>query len=340
MPNTARKMLLFDFRPSENQFFEDNIIRNLEIKFFRESLNDSFIKNLSKKELEETEIISPFITSYIDENVLKNFKNLKLIATRSTGTNHIDLNACSKRNIIVANVKNYSSNAVAQYTLGLILALERNIFKAYEDMKKFTHENSKYIGRNLNNLTLGVIGTGEIGVSLSKIVNLIGMKILAYDIKPKYWLEQELNLNYVDFDTLIKKSDIITIHMPYREDNYHIFSDKQFSMMKKDAFFINTARGELVDIIALYKALVTGEIKGCALDVVECEKISFAPNNLLKNLSENSKNCAIRSLIIQKILNMPNVIVTPHIAYNTLDAVNEILKETMKNIRDFYKKIR
>lgn len=322
------KIYFFEVRETEkNSLLNDNFV------LFDSTINN-VLKNISKIEKEKIEIISPFINSSITKDVLNELPNLKLIATRSTGVNHIDIKECEKRNITVKNVPSYGATTVAQYTFGLILCLTRNIMKACEDVKSQNADNEKYLGRDLNKLTLGVVGTGQIGTGVCKLAHAFGMKILAYDLFEK----KDLKINYVPLETLIKNSDIITLHVPYKRENYHIFSKNEFNQMKNTAFLINTSRGELVDVFALYEAIIENRIRGCALDVIECEKINFNSDFFLKTIGETSKKCIKQAFIAQKMAELPNVIITPHIAYNTSDAILEILKITMDNIKDFNNK--
>ena len=324
------KMLLFDFRESEKEFFKTHDLKDFEIEFIKEPLNE--LTYLTEKQLNETDVISVFITSNVSENIIKKFKNLRIIATRSTGYNHIDLNYCIKNNIAVFNVAKYGESSVAEFTFMLILSLVRNLLPAYLDVQKnlILHEN--YEGRNLEQLTIGIIGCGSIGSSVAKIAKFFGMKVYIYS----YEKDNEISkfCEYCDIDKLIKISDIITLHIPYTKETYHIIDDTAIKKMKKGAILINTARGELVDIIALYNNLITGHVGGAALDTIECE--GFAVNDTPIDLDNNSP-CLTKALAVQKLLGMPNVIITPHIAYNTKESVNTLLNSTFNSIRDYSK---
>lgn len=330
------KMLMFDFRDSEKEFFNKNDFPDFDITFIKEPLNE--MSQLTDDQYENTDIISVFISSNISEEVLNRFKNLRVIATRSTGYNHIDVKTCSQKNIAVFNVEEYGQTSVAQYTFTLIMALIRNLFPAYLDIQKNYINHANYEGRNLNELTIGIIGGGAIGSSVAKIANCFDMKILVHS----YTKHSDLNgfVEYVSLNDLLEQSDIVSLHVPYTPENYHLIGENEFAKMKDGAYFINTARGELIDIVALYENLISGKIKGAALDVLECEYLALAPENVVDGIKTMSSSCVANALITQKLLGMPNVIITPHIAYNTKESIDKLLHTTFNNIRDFHKGIR
>ena len=211
----ACKMLFFDYRKPEEHFFKKHKLENFDIKFFEESLNESTLSLLTEEDFENTMIISVFISSTIDERIISKFKNLRVISTRSTGYDHICINSCVEKNVTLLNVDSYGSIAVAQFTLGVIIMLVRNIFPAIKAVKDKSFEFGNLCGRDLNSLTLGVIGTGAIGSSVCKYAHAFGMKILAYDVVQKKELISDADVKYVEMDELLKRSDIVTLHFPY-----------------------------------------------------------------------------------------------------------------------------
>lgn len=327
------KMLVFDYRDSEKNFFGTNELENFEITFYSESLNDETINDISKDDLDNAMVISVFVNSEVTENVINSFKNLRIISTRSTGANHINKLAAAEKNIAVVNVEAYGSGSVAQYTFGLILALVRSIIPASEHIKEANENCANYVGRDISKLTLGVVGTGNIGSAVCKIAHAFGMKILAYDLFEKNELAAKFNITYTNFNTLLRESDIITLHLPYTGTNYHMFAAEQFNIMKNTAYIINTSRGEIVSTQDLYDALLSGKIKGAALDVVMCEDVSFKCGQLSQKINY-SFDCLREAKIIHELVKLPNVIVTPHIAYDTQDAVDYILRMTFIAIID------
>lgn len=328
----ACKMLFFDYRESEEKFFKENSFDNLEIKFFKESLNDSTLELLCEDDFEKTVIISVFITSTVDSNIISRFKNLRVISTRSTGYDHICINSCRNKNIALLNVDSYGSTAVAQFVFCLILMLVRNLKKILNTKQDDMLLYENFCGRDLNNLTLGIIGTGAIGAGVCKLAHCAGMRILAYDIRPQNELISECNVQYIDIDTLLENSDIVTLHLPYLADNYQMFSNEQFGKMKQGSYFINVSRGELVDTQALLDVAKTGKFNGIGLDVVACLGVETVND---ENHEKSSVSCMQISNTVKELAQLPNVIITPHIAYDTQEAVDYILKETFKGISDY-----
>ena len=324
------KMLMFDFRASEKEFFETHNYPDIEIEFIREPLNN--MSSLTEKQLEETDIVSVFISSDVNSNVISKFKNLRIITTRSTGYDHIDTDYCKRNNIAVFNVEHYGEKAVAQFTFLLILALLRKIIPAYLDVQANVINYVKYEGNILSKKSIGILGCGSIGSAVAKIANFFGMKVYvcSYEKNPEISSFAE----YVSFDKMLENSDILTLHIPYEYDSYHIINEKAFAKMKDGVYIINTARGELIDIVALYNNLLTGKVKGAALDVVECEKVAVCEKPI--ELAENV-GCLAEALIIQKLLGREDVIITPHIAYNTYESVEMLLESTFISIRDYSK---
>jgi len=325
------KMLMFDFRESEAEYFTNNDLSDFEIEFIKEPLNELSV--LNNMQLEETAIVSVFITSNVTENVIKKFKNLRIISTRSTGYNHIDIKYCSQNNIAVFNVEEYGNTSVAQFTFMLFLSLTRKLIPAYLDVQKGLIEHENYEGRSLANLSLGIIGCGSIGSSVAKIANFFGMKVYVCSYEKN--AEISSFAEYLPMNSVLEKSDIITLHLPYTPEIYHLIGENELNRMKEGAYLINTARGELVDIIALYNNLISGHISGAALDVIECE--NFTVNEMPIDIDNSQSHCLNKAYATQKLLGMRNVIITPHIAYNTKESVETILSTTFNSLRDYFK---
>ena len=317
------KVLMFDFRDSEKEFFQKNHFTDFEFKFFEESLNEK--TKLSEDELKNTDIISVYRSSLLTSDVLKNFKNLRTIATRSFGFSHIDLNYCSKNNIAVMNVGQYGEDAVCEYALGLIIALTRQIRPALLDIKNHTVNPKKYEGTLLNKLTIGIIGCGKVGIKLAEAAKFFGMNVLVSSYKeiPKF----ENLCNVVPFDKLLNESDIITLHMLFTNQ---ILGKEEFSRMKNGVYIINTSCVELIDLEALYEALISNKVNGAGLDILE----SDYSRSKTRDLGNETMNTINNKKLTQKLLELPNVIITPHIAYNTSDSINYVLETTINNIKD------
>lgn len=327
------KMIMFDFRESEKPFFKQNDFTDFEITFIPEPLNEA--TQLTEEQLNETDIVCVFINSEITENVINKFKNLRVIATRSTGYNHIDIKYCTQNNISVFNVEEYGQTSVAQFTIMLILALVRKLLPAYLDMKQNVVAHASYEGQNLEGITLGIIGCGAIGSAVAHLAKLLGMNILVYS----YMKRRDVSTfaKYTTLDELLEKSDIVSLHLPYSPENYHMIGEKEFKKMKDGVYIINTARGELLDIVALYENLMSGKVQGAALDVLECEYLAVKQDSVVEDIKVANAKCVTSALITQKLLSRNDVIITPHIGYNTQESVETLLEITFNNIRDFYK---
>ena len=327
-------MLVFDYRQTEYKYFENNRFNNFDIKFFDFSLNEENLKHLTEDDFEHTVIVSVFINSLITQEVIDKFKNLRIIATRSTGYDNINKKACLSRNISVVNVQNYGETAVAEFTIGLIISLVRQLPQGFLSVREGDFDGKSFVGRDLRELTLGVVGTGAIGAAVCKLAHAFGMKILAYDLTPKKELTEKYGVKYTTFEAMITNSDVITLHLPYTGDNYHMFSKHQFDLMKDGSYFINVSRGELVDNIYLKENIENGKLCGAALDVVACEAPCDGCVKMAKNLEISSLECLKESEVIKELIVKPNVIITPHMAYESQDAIDYILNTTFDSIMD------
>lgn len=332
----AIKMLVFDYRESEKEFFGTHELENFEITFYSNSLNDETVVELSEDILNNTHVISVFVNSQVSKNVINSFKNLRIISTRSTGVDHINESAANEKNITIINVEGYGAKSVAQYTFGLILALERHIFPASFYVSGDERVCTNFVGRDLSMLTLGVVGIGNIGAAVCRLAKFFGMKVIAYDIVEKHEAENNYDITYVGLNTLLKESDIITLHIPYNKENFHMFASEQFEMMKSSAYLINTSRSEIVCMHDLYDAVNNGIISGAALDIIICEDANYKCSQLSKTL-DKPLDCLEEVQTIRGLTKLPNVIITPHIAYETQDAIDYILDFTFIAITECIK---
>ncbi len=320
-------IIFYDSKEYEREFFEKELYDKFNLEFKeQELLPESQLSNAEKN----AEIISVFTASRLTKETLEKFNNLKLILTRSVGYSHIDVDYCNLKNITVANTPHYGDYTVAEFSFGLLLNLLRRICCG-ETQLKMGDMYPETFGTELYNKVIGIIGTGSIGAKAVKIAKGFSMNVICYDINKNENLEDEFGIKYVDLDVLCKLSDIITLHAPLTTTSYHILNKEKFDLMKENAVIVNTARGELIDTEALYNALLDKKIKGAALDVLEFEDI-ISGKRPGENL--NLKNLRT-SLINSKLLNLDNVVATPHIAYDTKEAVDRILNMTITNIYEF-----
>lgn len=322
------KMLLFDLKTSELEFLKNIDTSDFELTLYKESLTPE--TKLTVKECDETAILSVFSTSKVTYEVLEKFKNLRVITTRSINYNHIDIEECRRRNIAVINSENFGKNAVSQYVIGLVFNLTRNINISSIDIKNERYDFEKYEGEDIDKLSIGVVGTGSIGSAVCELANKIGMKVYANDIVMNKTISEYTQ--YVSLNDLLRKSDIVTLHIPYIKEFYHLISEKELVLMKDNGYLINTSNPNLVSPIALYKALSQRKLKGCALDIIPFDTIDIFDKNYNVLDCEEMK----QMIVWHKLLRMENVIITPKIAYNTRETLNKILNTNFHNIKDFY----
>ena len=322
-----KTIIFYDIKQYERDFFEKELYEKFNLEFKEKELSSDC--DLSYIE-ENAEIISIFTSSRLTKEVLEKFKNLKLVLTRSVGFSHIDIEYCNENNILVANTPHYGDYTVAEFSFGILLNLIRRICYGQSELRMGDMYPETF-GMELYDKTIGIIGTGSIGSKAVKIAKGFSMNVICYDVNKNSELEKEFNVKYSDLETLCKLSDIITLHAPLNTASYHIIEREKISLMKEDVIIVNTARGELIDTEALYEALLDGKIKGAALDVLEFEEII---SNKRPGDNINLRNLRV-SLINNKLLNLDNVIATPHIAYDTKEAVNRILNTTLDNLNQF-----
>ncbi|MEI8128182.1 MAG: NAD(P)-dependent oxidoreductase [bacterium] len=326
-----KKILFFDVKDNETEQLKNFCDKNFECQLLAEPLND---KTQLTDEIKQAEILSCFTFSRVDAKILKQFPKLKLIALRSVGFNHIDIDYCKEHNIQVVNSFGYGNVTVAEFAFGLMLDVMRKISRSYLNLKNEHLNRDIYTGLELKNKNIGIIGTGAIGREVVRIAKGFGMEVLAYDIYPQNTLVEKYGVKYVELDELLKNSDVISLHAPLTKDNLHMIDAEKIKLMKPQAILVNTARGELIDTKALYEALSENRIFGAGLDVLESENIFTQPETTL-DFDYLTDDVIRQTLINDRLLKLHNVVVTPHIAYNTQEAQDRILNITMNNITSF-----
>lgn len=283
----------------------------------------------------EAEAISTFIDSRLDAATLAGFPKLRLIATRSTGYDHVDLAYCRDHGVSVCNVPDYGDPTVAEHAFALLLALARKIPDAVDHTRRGDFSQVGLRGFDLGGKTLGVVGTGQIGRRVIQIGKGFGMDVLAFDTQPDPAVAAAMGFAYVDFDTLIATCDVLTLHIPGGAATEGLIGAEQFARMKPSAMLVNTARGGVVDAEALLHALQTGQIAGAALDVLSQEPWLRDEAQIFRSATPPAPE-GLRALVASHaLLKLPNVIVTPHVAYDTQEAVERIMAVTLGNIEAF-----
>lgn len=259
----------------ESLYLKDRLADTAAIKHFSETAD------LVLEQIKDSTVLSAFIKSKIDKNIIDSLPQLKLITTRSTGFDHIDTEYARAKGIVVSNVPTYGDNTVAEHTFALILSIARNLKKAHFRVSEGDFSIKDLIGFDLKGKTIGVVGTGHIGLRVIKMAAGFSMNALAFDPVHNNFLEEVLGFKYVNFETLLRESDIITLHAPYSKKTHHLINQDNIKWLKKGAILINTARGGLIDTLALTKALDEGIIAGAGLDVLEGEDIILEEKHLL-----------------------------------------------------------
>ena len=271
-------------------------------------------------------VVSVVVNDVVDRDVLKQLAagGTKLVATRSTGFNHIDLGAARELGVKVVRVVDYSPNSVAEFTVGLLLALNRKIPRAYNRTREGNFELDGLMGFDLVGRTVAVIGTGKIGIIFARIMAGFGCELLGFDVHRSPEFEKRGG-RYAEADEIVAEADVISLHCPLTPQTHHIVNARMLARVKRGALLINTSRGGLVDTEAVIEALKSGQLGGIAIDVYEQEASLF-----FKDLSST----VISDDVIQRLVSFPNVIVTGHQAFFTREALETILETTLRSISD------
>ncbi|MGA7792501.1 MAG: hydroxyacid dehydrogenase [Candidatus Acidiferrales bacterium] len=317
-------------------FFE---VKDWERTFLAERLPSdktyftSSVLTAPAEELRGLQALSVFIYSHVTRDVLDALPELKIIATRSTGFDHIDLEACRNRGIAVSNVPSYGENTVAEHSIALLLMLSRKVHQSVLQMRSGRVDLAELTGFDLQGKTIGVIGAGHIGLHVIRIARGFGMHVLAFDVRRDPFVADLLGFEYATMDRLLAESDIVTLHSPLTEKTHHLLGREQFARMKPGAMIVNTARGGLIDTDALVEALESGKLGGAGLDVLEGEELIKEEKQLLQQpLDVERLRMAVRNRVL---LARDNVVFTPHNAFNSREALVRILEVTLANLEAF-----
>ena len=298
-------------------------------------LSQEKIDPLTLPAANDFDAVSVFVNSEITPEVLAALPSLKFIATRSTGFDHVDAAACKAKNVAVSYVPGYGDNTVAEFAFGLILNLTRRIYRAIDQIKEADSFDLHGLrGMDIKGKTIGIIGTGRIGREMIRIAKGFGMNVLAHDPFPNAQAAQEMGFEYLKLEELLGRSDVISLHTPYNKDTHHLINKTNIALIKKGAYLVNTARGPIVETEALVAALKDGTLAGAGLDVLEEEGET---KDEMKFLGAGSLQVQELRTMLQNhmLMKMPNVLITPHNAFNTAEAMERILGTTLENVRGF-----
>ncbi|MGE0421577.1 MAG: hydroxyacid dehydrogenase [Reyranellaceae bacterium] len=322
------KVVIFEIEGWERGAFEALTARH-EVVFERGRLDGD-----SARLHADAEIISTFIYSALDREVLRALPALRLIATRSTGFDHIALDYCARHGIKVANVPSYGEKTVAEHVFALLLAISHHIAEAVDRTRRGDFSQRGLRGFDLDGKTMGIIGTGSIGRHTARIARGFGMTVLAHDLRPDEEAARTIGFSYASFEEVLRKADVLSLHVPAQAATRHLIAQEEFAKMKDGAVLINTARGSIVDVRALLGALATGKLAAAGLDVLPEEPAIREEAELLRAAFSDRHD--LESLLADHILlRLRNVLITPHSAFNTREAVGRILDTTRANIDAF-----
>lgn len=315
-----KKLCFYDAKPYDKECFDELKDKyDLEIEYQEVKLNKR-----TAKLAEGCDAVCAFVNDTLDESTLKVLEKLgiKIIAMRCAGYNNIDFSYAYEK-IHVVRVPAYSPYAVAEFAMGMLLTLDRRYHKAYNRTREFNFSLNGLTGFDLHGKTVGVVGTGKIGQVFIDICKGFGMKILAYDPYPI----KDSDLEYVSFDEMCKRADVISLHCPLTKESFHLISREQIEKMKDGVYIINTSRGALIDSEALLDGIRSHKIGGAALDVYEEESSIFF---------EDFSNTIVQDDVLALLLTMPNVLVTSHQAYLTNEALTNIAETTLENLKQYF----
>ena len=325
----ATTIAFFDTTTSERISFE----RYFTGPKYKLHIFDKTIAEVPLYEYKDADIVSVFTASNVDGAIIASLPRLKFIAVRATGTNNIDVKACQEHRVAISNVPAYGQTTVAEYAIMLMLMMARKMPAVLDSVQAGQIDYRKLIGFTLEGKTIGIIGTGKIGMSVAMIAKTMGMHIVAYDPFPNDAMQDKIGFSYVNLTDLLKGADIVTLHAPLMPATKHIINQKALGLMKDSAILINTARGELVKTIDLIEALKNKLIAGAALDVIEGERTLDVDIETELLLGDQKASFEIAGLDI--LTKMNNVIISPHNAFNSHEALHIIRKTTAQNIHGF-----
>lgn len=322
------KIVVYDSTENDRRAF--NVLeQNHQVQYIDDGLSADNV-------VTDADIISIFVSSNADAQALGRFARLKMIAARSTGFNNIDMKTAQKRDITVATVPSYGEHTVAEYAFTLMLMLNRRMRDAINQVQTEQIDSDLIHSNDLYGKNLGVVGGGRIGRRVARIGKAFGIKVHIFDPFVSESVVEKMGCYKCSLGDLLARSDIVTLHTPLTPETKHMIGPKQLELIKPGAILINTARGELVDTKALVVALKSGKLRAVGLDVLEDEKLLDRNEEELLLTAGRPTNITLEhALEINMLKRMPNVIITSHNAYNTVEAIARINDTTLENIQAF-----
>lgn len=320
-----KKIAFFDSKPyDEESFMQDSLIGNFDCKFFNMRLSAD-----SLPLCENFDAVCCFVNDDLSAPIVEGLAGygIKIIALRCAGYNQVDLQAVANHGLHVVHVPAYSSYAIAEHTVALILSLNRKIHKAYNRTRDANFSINGLLGFDIYKKTIGIVGLGKIARSLVSILKGFGANVIAYDIYPDEEYAKEVGICYTSLAEVFSASDILTLHCPLSKETKHMINKESIAMMKDGVMIINTGRGKLIDSQALIKGLKTGKIGSAGLDVYEEESEYFFEDRSEETLTDD---------VLARLLSFHNVLITSHQAFFTKEAMQNISRTTLENLQEYF----
>ncbi|KAF2834568.1 lactate dehydrogenase [Patellaria atrata CBS 101060] len=319
------KLAVFSAQPYDQRFLEQ--VHKAKYSDALEILYHVFPLTTETADLaRDCDAVCVFVNDVLTKDVMDKLYShgIRAILLRCAGFNNIDLKEAEKLGFFVANVPSYSPEAVAEFAVALIQTLNRNTHRAYNRVREGNFNLDGLLGQTLFGKTVGVVGTGKIGLSLARIMKGFGCRLLGYDVYKTPDFDQYGK--YVELDDLLSQSDIVSLHCPLMDITRHLINKETLSKMKPGAMLINTSRGGLLDTSAVIAALKNRTLRGVGLDVYEAEAPLF--------YSDHSSDI-IQDDVFQRLMTFPNVLVCGHQGFFTEEALTQIAEVTLSNLHDF-----
>ena len=317
------KVTFFSTQPYDKSFFETHNKKfGYDLHFFEFALNEQTVHLVDR-----TDAVCVFVNDRVTESVIRGLagKGVRIIALRCAGFNNVDLEAANACQIKVVRVPAYSPHAVAEHAVAMIMALNRKTHKAYNRIREQNFSLNGLMGFDLCGKTVGVVGTGNIGQVFCQIMLGFGCRVIAFDVKEQDNMKKA-GVKYVPLSELLTSSDIISLHCPLNDSTRYIIGDSSISLIKKGCMLINTSRGGLINTKSVIKALKTGQLSALGIDVYEQEETLF-----FRDLSAT----IVEDDLITRLMSFPNVLISAHQGFFTVEAMDQIAQVTLNNLREF-----
>lgn len=312
------RITVFSTKAYDREFLASEAPGDVDLRFVEARL-DSTTAALA----DGRDAVCCFVHDQVDADVVARLASggVRLVLLRCAGFNNVDLDACARHDIAVMRVPAYSPYAVAEHTVGLMLALNRGIHRAYARVRDGNFSIDGLLGFDMHGRTVGIVGTGIIGMTVARILTGFGCDLLAYDVRRSPECEA-LGVTYVELDELLARADITTLHCPLTPDTYHLIDAAAIARMRRGAMLINTSRGAVVDSAALIDGIKDGRLGWVGLDVYEEEGDVFF---------EDISNAVLQDDVLARLMTFPNVLITSHQAFFTREAMRDIAVTTFAN---------